>query len=91
MCEMLWYYIISFKNTGKFWRRFKHLNISKENFWNTQHFKNVKNVKSTAHLEAQFASVKKCIVYDEINQYQIESPFVLSLKLETTPWIGSSQ
>ena len=33
----------------------------------------------------------KCIVYDEINQYQIESPFVLSLKLETTPWIGSSQ
>ena len=33
----------------------------------------------------------KCIVYDEINQYQIESPLVLSLKLETTPWTGSPE
>ena len=33
----------------------------------------------------------KCIVYVEINQYQIESPLVLSFKLETTPWTGSSK
>ena len=31
----------------------------------------------------------KCIVCVEINQYQIESPLVLSFKLETTPWTGS--
>ena len=30
----------------------------------------------------------KCIVCVEINQYQIESPLVLSFKLETTPWTG---
>ena len=33
----------------------------------------------------------KCIVCDEINQYQIESPLVLYFKLETTPWTGSSE
>ena len=33
----------------------------------------------------------KCIVCVEINQYQIESPLVLSHKLETTPWTGSSE
>ena len=52
---------------------------------------------SMSLFEYQFITVRnmfiliKCIVYDEINQYQIESPLVLSFKLETTPWTGSTQ
>ena len=33
----------------------------------------------------------KCIVCEEINQYQIESPLVLYFKLDTTPGTGSSE